>query len=217
MWRAHLDRVCRINDQSAHCEALREETADAMDASRRTLTTAGAGARSQWRARRRFSAMVSNTRQWPGDTTGGVAPPRNGYSPLQRDFGNPSRDFGNQTIKSVSAFSWLKQNGLSRAKLRQHRAVSAALEASFRRHEPEPLPRRRCSTASRKGSLTALVVGPGCPDRQNARRLISDPHAPEAGGSECERPLPPSGGLRQPQAPGSTAVRTRAQQATSRQ
>ena len=31
----------------AHCEALREETANAMDASRRTLTTAGASARPQ--------------------------------------------------------------------------------------------------------------------------------------------------------------------------
>ncbi len=37
----------RIDDQSAHREALREETADAMDASRRTLTTAGARARPQ--------------------------------------------------------------------------------------------------------------------------------------------------------------------------
>jgi hypothetical protein len=31
-------------DQSAHCEALREETANAMDASRCTLATSGAGA-----------------------------------------------------------------------------------------------------------------------------------------------------------------------------
>jgi hypothetical protein len=37
---AHLERVRRINDQSAHCEA-REETADAMDAARRPLTTGG--------------------------------------------------------------------------------------------------------------------------------------------------------------------------------
>jgi hypothetical protein len=28
--------------------------------------------------------MVSKTQQWPGGTTGGVAPPRNGYSPCQR-------------------------------------------------------------------------------------------------------------------------------------
>ena len=43
-WRAHLVGIRRIDDQSAHCEALREETANATDASRCPPVTAGSGA-----------------------------------------------------------------------------------------------------------------------------------------------------------------------------